>query len=299
MGGVSDSPYWQAVMPLVITTIAFTVAFPPLLLHLFMNPFTYVVSTISVPERISTLQHKFFYYTYRVLSPMFDARDKPMKTPLLKMARGTVLEVGPGVGDNIKYYTSKVDRLILVEPNTNMHEALRQKAKEAGFVEHDGSLLLLGCGAAATVEKALNLAGVGPESIDTIMLIHVLCGIPKPALAIEMYRRFLKPGGLLAFFEHVRSEEPFSANCQSWYTRMFWTHVFDGCHLDRPSGAWIMAGPDAADRDELVTGKELVHGVNGIHRSVQERWSEYQIDAPKDQQRFTLLPHVMGYAIKA
>ena len=131
------------------------------------------------------------------------------------------------------------------------------------------------------------------------MSILVLCGIPKPAEAIEMYRRMLKPGGLLAFYEHVRSDKPFTANWQAWYTRMIWPKAFDGCCLDRPTGAWIMAGPNAASGRDLITGKELAHSVNGVNELVHERWSDYQIASPKDQRSHSMTPHVMGYAVKA
>lgn len=213
MAALSDTPWIQVLMPVAFLAFAAVVAVPPFALHILLHPFQYVFTTASLSERISTLQSKFFYFAWRVMSPVLDPGDKPNKAPLLAKARGTVLEIGPGVGDNIKYYNrSLVHRLILVEPNTNMHAALREKANQSGYFDQDGSLLLLGCGGAASDEKALALAGVGPDSIDSLMAIHVLCGIPQPAEAVEMYRRILKTGGLLTFYEHVRSDQRFTAN---------------------------------------------------------------------------------------
>ena len=169
------------------------------------------------------LRSKVFWFMWRVMSPVLDPKDTPNKAPLCAKANGVVLEVGAGVGDNIKYYVrSQVKKLILVEPNLNMHPALQVKAHQSGYFEQDGSLLLLGCGAAPSDESDLAVAGVGPESVDSIVSIHVLCGIPNPDGAVELYRTVLKPGGLLVFFEHVRSDQKITSDLQSWYTRNIW-----------------------------------------------------------------------------
>lgn len=234
------------------------------------------------------------------MSPLLDPGDAPKKAPLLKKAYGVVLEIGPGVGDNIKYYVrSQVERLVLVEPNAHMHPRLRAKANEAGYSEADGSLLLLGCGGAAGDEKALALAGVGSESVDSLMAIHVLCGIPGPAQAVELYRRLLKPGGLLAFYEHVRSDQRFVVGWQMWYTKWIWPHAFDGCCLERQTGAWIMGGPTAARGRMLENGVGMVDGVGGWEDDVKRRWREVHIQKPEEQPRYSCVPHVIGWVIKA
>ena len=297
--GLPVHAYVDVLKPVLLLIMAPIIGLPPLIFHVLTNPLTYIVSTLPLSDRVSILRSKFFFYAWRVMSPLFDSKDRPIKTPLMRKASGTVLEIGAGVGGNIMYYPSAVERLVLVEPNADMHPALRQKGNQAGFWEHDGSLLILGCGGAPSDERALNLAGVLPASIDTIMIIHVLCGIPNPAGAIEMYRRLLKPGGTFAFIEHVRSEESFSARAQSWYTSHIWQYMFDGCCLDRPTGAWIMGGPEAANTSALVTGKELAQDIDGTDKRVAERWSDYRIEAPGDQTQYAILPHVVGWAVKA
>ena len=234
------------------------------------------------------------------MSPLLDPGDRPHKAPLLRRAYGTCVEIGPGVGDNIKYYRrDHVERLVLVEPNTNMHPALRAKANESGYYDDDASLLLLGCGGAASDELALAKAGVGSGSVDSIMAIHVLCGIPQPAAAIEMYRRLLKPGGLLVFYEHVRSSQRYTAEWQRWYTDVIWPHAFDGCCLDRPTGAWIVGGEEAARGKSLTNGTEMVNGVGGMEEDVRGRWREVRIVEPEGQKRFAATPHVLGWGVKA
>lgn len=234
------------------------------------------------------------------MSPLLDPGDRPIKQPLLRRAYGTVLEIGAGVGDNIKYYDrAQVERLVLVEPNTNMHPALRAKANAAGYFDADGSLLLLGCGGAASDERALNRAGLTDGTVDSVVAIHVLCGIPAPAAAIEMYRRLLKPGGLLVFYEHVRSSQRYTADWQRWYTDLIWPYAFDGCCLDRPTGAWIVGGEEAAKGKALANGTELVNGVGGMEEDVRRRWRDVKIVEPEGQKRYATTPHVLGWAVKA
>ncbi|KAI9720768.1 MAG: hypothetical protein M1828_005560 [Chrysothrix sp. TS-e1954] len=290
---ITSHPYAQALFPTVFFTLGIVIALPQFLFNLAFHPLAYLTS----PDPVSVAKSKFFYYAWRVMSPALDPGDKPVKAPLLAKCYGTVVEIGPGVGDNIKYYhRTRVERLVLVEPNTDMHSALRSKANNAGYFEKDASLLILGCGGAASDEPALAAAGVGPETVDCVASIHVLCGIPNPALAIELYRRLLKPNGLLVFYEHVRSDQPIAASWQRWYNN-FWPTFFDGCCLDRPTGAWIAEGPQAADGKGLVSGLEMVNGADPVFDGGR-RWKQIKMERPKGHQKDTCLPHVLGWAIK-
>jgi len=273
---------YQYAYPVSFLLIALIIALPPTLLTLLRHPFS-----------VFDIRTIFFAHAWRILSPALDPGDAPHKRPLLAHAHGVVLEIGPGVGDNIKYYErSSISRLVLVEPNGRMHAALRRRAAESGFHECDGTLQLLGCGGGVGDEAALQRAGVGSGSIDTVVVVHVLCSVPRPALAAEMYRRLLRRGGSLLFYEHVRSTEPQAAAWQAWLTRWVWRAAFDGCELDRPTGAWIKNGPafvdvgtEARDHQEDESG--------------ERRWTEWRMEAPEGQARFACTPHVWGWGVKA
>ncbi len=299
---IADTQIYQRIYPLIFLLVAFAVAVVPFTLHVMLHPFTYILSTAPLSVRLRTARSKFFYYSWRVLSPLLDPVDEPMKRPLLAKGRGVVLEIGAGVGDNIKYYDRRqVERLILVEPNADMHPLLRAKANASGYKEMDASLLLLGCGGAASDELALEKAGIGAGSVDTIMVIHVLCSIPGPAEAVELYRRLLKPGGQLVFCEHVKNEERTTAQWQTWYTKKIWRTAFDGCELDRPTGEWIVNGPNTATNGIATSRGGAM--INGAHLeaggALKKRWREYEIKAPDDQNKYSLIPHVVGWATKA
>lgn len=273
---------YQYAYPVFFLLIALLIALPPTLLTLLRHPFSLLdVRTI------------FFAHAWHILSPALDPGDAPHKRPLLAHAHGVVLEIGPGVGDNIKYYErSRISRLVLVEPNARMHAALRRRASESGFHEGDGTLQLLGCGGGASDEAALRCAGVGAGSIDTVVAVHVLCSVPRPALAAEMYRRLLRRGGSLLFYEHVRSTEPQTAAWQACLTRWVWRTAFDGCELDRPTGEWIKNGPGFVDVATEAGHREK-------DGSGERRWAEWRMELAEGQARFACTPHVLGWGTKA
>lgn len=120
---------------------------------------------------------------------------------------------------------SKISRLLLVEPNPGMHEGLKKNALAAGFKE--GQFEIVPCGAEEKA-KVEELTGLGHESVDSVVSLLALCGIPESRSVDRIYllplhiaelipicRKviaalydYLKPGGTFYFFEHVASKHP-------------------------------------------------------------------------------------------
>lgn len=71
---------------------------------------------------------------------------------------------------------SKITRLLLVEPNPGMHAGLRKNALAAGFKE--GQFEIVACGAEEKA-KVEQLTGLGNESVDSVVSLLALCGIPE------------------------------------------------------------------------------------------------------------------------
>ena len=75
-------------------------------------------------------------------------------------------------------------------------------------------------------------------SVDAVVVAGVLCSVPDLPAALAEFRRVLRPGGELRFYEHVRSARPGFARYQDAVDRV-WPHLMGGCHPNRDTLAAI------------------------------------------------------------
>ncbi len=136
-----------------------------------------------------------------------------------------IVEIGPGVGANFRYL-SPGTRVIALEPNPQMHGALRAMA-----AKHGVSLKL--------VERSATDTGLPDNSVDWVVSTLVLCTVADPGATLSEIRRILRPGGQFVFIEHV------AAARGSWLRRIQelvlrpWQWFFEGCHTHRDTLAEI------------------------------------------------------------
>ena len=136
---------------------------------------------------------------------------------LVSQASGVVLEIGPGIGNQIpRYDKSKITKVYGVEPNPDFKDALMRQIKAAGLTD-EYTLIPYGIDDA----KALEKYGVKPRSIDMILDIQVLCSVPDPPAAAKALYGLLKPGGKWIVYEHVKSRDAVSRSVQS-KSSLFW-----------------------------------------------------------------------------
>jgi SAM-dependent methyltransferase len=147
------------------------------------------------------------------------------KQALLSDLRGTILEIGPGAGPNLKYYPKNC-RWIGVEPNPFMHPYLRRAAEQARLAID-----------IRTLEAEQLPAEDG--SVDAVVSTLVLCSVSDPAKVLQEIRRVLKPGGRLVFLEHVAAPQGTRLRKLQRAIRPLWTRLADGCHPDRETGPLI------------------------------------------------------------
>lgn len=108
---------------------------------------------------------------------------------MLASLRGTVLEIGPGGGRNLRHYAPGV-RWVGVEPNARRRSRVRSEADRLG-------------------RRALVLPGVaerlalGDERVDGVVGTFVLCSVADLDRSLGELYRVLRPGGRYVFAEHV------------------------------------------------------------------------------------------------
>jgi SAM-dependent methyltransferase len=101
--------------------------------------------------------------------------------------RGTYLEIGPDIGlaTEAACASGTLERVVLVEPNLDVHDQLRDAA---------GSV---------TAEVVADLSDLqSPARADTVVLIHVLDHLTEPVAYLQDLHRHLAPGARVLVVVH-------------------------------------------------------------------------------------------------
>lgn len=134
--------------------------------------------------------------------PLASALDFPaLRSQLLAMARGGVLELAVGTGLNLPHYswhTHQVTSLTAVDISDGMLDQARQRAAAMGL---PAGLVTFQQGDAADLPFP-------PGSYDSIVDTFSLCTFDQPAAALKSAARLLRPQGRLLLLEHARSRHP-------------------------------------------------------------------------------------------
>ncbi len=131
----------------------------------------------------------------------------------------TVVELGPGVGANLRYLPAGT-RLIAVEPNPYMHPRLRRAAHTHGVDLEIRSV----------VGEQIDLPDA---SADAVISSLVLCSVRDPEAVLAEVRRVLRPGGRFSFTEHVAAQRGTPTRWAQRTVRRPWAWIFEGCSCER------------------------------------------------------------------
>jgi SAM-dependent methyltransferase len=161
----------------------------------------------------------------RIFAALYDRQLRPLERGWLDQRRGAllgeltgqVLEVGAGTGGNLAHYRH-AGKVVACEPDPAMRARLAGKLADA-------PVPVQLCDAAA---EALPFAD---QSFDVVVCTLVLCTVPDPPAALAESYRVLRPGGRLAFLEHVRGR----GRLARWQDRLTPLQVWfaGGCHPNR------------------------------------------------------------------
>lgn len=164
---------------------------------------------------------------------------------LVASLEGDVLEIGAGTGLNVPHYR-RARRLVALEPDGAYGRRLRERASAAGLP-------------VAVVEGRAESLPFPDESFDHAVTSIALCSVDDLDAALAEIRRVLRPGGSLAFLEHVRGD----GRIGRWQDRLtpLQRRLADGCHLNRDTEAAIVRAGfhlEEVERFLLPTGPSLI-----------------------------------------
>ena len=144
--------------------------------------------------------------------------------------RGTVLELGPGEGGNLRYYSRDV-RWLGVEPSAAARDLTRAAAAQLGM-------------RAQVLPGRAERLELADASVDAVVCSFVLCSVTDQAAALAQVHRVLRPGGRFVFAEHV------AAPAGTWVRRgqNLLAALSRRCRPNRETGSAIaLAGFDIVD----------------------------------------------------
>ncbi|MCH1624537.1 class I SAM-dependent methyltransferase [Ferdinandcohnia quinoae] len=139
------------------------------------------------------------------------------RSRLLKDAKGSILELSVGAGNNFPFYPSGV-HVTAVDFSPKMIEKAKEAAEEYG----------IDCEFVVSDVEGIEL----PENhFDTIVSTLSLCAYEKPEKVLEKMKYWVKPGGRILLFEHGKSTNSVYAWLQNRFDAL--SVRFVGCHQNR------------------------------------------------------------------
>lgn len=175
------------------------------------------------------------------------------KAAAIGAMRGTVVELGPGTGVNMRYYAPGTS-VIGIEPNPTMHDRLRGQADEHGVDLEIRTLR----------GESLDVAD---STADGVVGTLLLCGVDDPAAVVQEVLRVLKPGGTFFFLEHVAAPPDSFVRRVQGVVRRPHRWLFNGCIVDRDTESVLRAGGfsalDLEALDEGASGLHVRHRIVG------------------------------------
>jgi ubiquinone/menaquinone biosynthesis C-methylase UbiE len=164
---------------------------------------------------------------FSVMGPYIEWNLRRHKRRVFAGLPGTVVELGSGVGANLRYLAPG-STLVAIEPNVPMHRRLRTRA------ERHGVRLDLRDGLAEHT-------GLPDHSVDTVISSLVLCTVTNPAEVLTEIRRILRPGGTFRFVEHVVARAGTPTRTLQRVLRRPWAWTFEGCSCERDLAGLLRA----------------------------------------------------------
>jgi ubiquinone/menaquinone biosynthesis C-methylase UbiE len=176
--------------------------------------------TSQSPEGPAGLQHPRFARAYaRAVVGMNRRGGADHRRRLLSGLQGSVIEIGAGEGSSFALYPEAVTDVLAVEPDDYLRGLAGRRAASAPVP------VVLVAGSAEHIPA--------PDAgADAVVCSLVLCSVADQASVLAEVLRVLRPGGTLAFYEHVRSSRRILAAAEDVLAPA-WQRMAGGCHPNR------------------------------------------------------------------
>lgn len=139
---------------------------------------------------------------------------------VVPLARGRVLEIGIGSGNNLPHYDgSRVKHLTAIDP---LEELWNKRSIDLSTLPFEVEYIK---GGAEHIPAR-------DASFDSVVTTFTLCSVQDIHGSLKEIQRVLKPGGVLLYSEHGRSPRKGTERWQKLLNPL-WKRVSGGCHLDR------------------------------------------------------------------
>jgi ubiquinone/menaquinone biosynthesis C-methylase UbiE len=160
------------------------------------------------------------------MAPLEKLWLRQMRSQLLPLASGHVLEIGVGTGANLPFYPSASYLTAIDESADMLSVASRRTAVLGGVI--------------GLSQMDAEHLGFPSGHFDTVVASLVLCSVKDLHRALgELHRVLRRPGGRLLLLEHMRPRKP----PWSWLADLAnipW-YAFNGrCHLNRDTQATLL-----------------------------------------------------------
>jgi ubiquinone/menaquinone biosynthesis C-methylase UbiE len=163
------------------------------------------------------LRQRIFAWALARFNQRYEQFIAPYKQRLFAELRGTVVELGPGTGVNLRYLHREEVRWIGVDPNPFMRPYLLREAARLGIAADCRG----GTAYSLPIEDA---------SVDAVICTLVLCSIADQQRALREVLRVLKPGGRFLFIEHVAAARGSRLRRVQRLVAPLWRPLVDGCN---------------------------------------------------------------------
>ena len=141
-----------------------------------------------------------------------------LRSELIPLAKGKVLEIGLGSGLNIPHY-DEISELIALEPSEELLALVQENSGEPKFPTE-------------MLKASAEDIPLDSNTFDTVVMTWTLCSVTDPISALSEIKRVIKPGGKVIFAEHGQSPDE---NIRRWQRRInpVWSRIAGGCQLNR------------------------------------------------------------------